>query len=363
MTSESRSILITGGAGFIGCELSSRLVDRGDRVIVMDVLHPQVHHGGGLPERLRPEVTLLPVDVTSPSSWDATLRFVQPDCIVHLAAETGTGQSLTEASRHGSTNVVGTTRMTDALGAAGMVPGHILVASSRAVYGEGQWTGGGSPCSPEGRSHADLEAARWNPVGPGLAGELRPLASAAERTPALPTSVYGATKLAQEHILGAWCAAKGSALSVLRLQNVYGPGQSLGNPYTGIVTLFARQARSHEEIDVYEDGEIVRDFVFIDDVVDAMVAALSQPPSTKRTVDIGSGRATTVMELAEMLAKRLGAPTPRISGKFRDGDVRAAFADIARAELDLGWKPAWTIEDGMEELLAWMERHPDEAAR
>jgi len=159
MTSESRSILITGGAGFIGCELSSRLIDRGDRVTVMDVLHPQVHHRGGLPERLRAEVTLLPVDVTSPSSWDATLRIVQPDCIVHLAAETGTGQSLTEASRHGSTNVVGTTRMTDALGAAGTVPSHILVASSRAVYGEGQWTGGGAACSPEGRSHADLEAA------------------------------------------------------------------------------------------------------------------------------------------------------------------------------------------------------------
>ena len=363
MTSESRSILITGGAGFIGCELSSRLVDQGDRVTVMDVLHPQVHHRRGLPERLRAEVTLLPVDVTSASSWDATLRIVQPDCVVHLAAETGTGQSLTEASRHGSTNVVGTTRMTDALGATGIVPGHVLVASSRAVYGEGQWTGGADAHSPGGRSHADLEAARWNPVDPNGSGPLSPLASVAERTPAMPTSIYGATKLAQEHILGAWCAAKGAALSVLRLQNVYGPGQSLGNPYTGIVTLFARQARSREEIDVYEDGEIVRDFVFIDDVVDAMMAALDHPPRTRRTVDIGSGRPTTVMELAEMLAKRLDAPAPRISGRFRDGDVRAAFADIAPAGLELGWTPSWTIEDGMEELLAWMERHPEEASR
>ncbi len=155
--------------------------------------------------------------------------------------------------------------------------------------------------------------------------------------------------------MGAWCSAKGSVLSVLRLQNVYGPGQSLGNPYTGIVTLFARQAKMGQVIDVYEDGNIVRDFVFIDDVVDALLAALDQPPARLRTIDIGSGHGTTVAELAAMMARRMDAPSPRVSGKFRDGDVRAAFADIAQAELDLGWKPAWRLDDGMEALLAWLD--------
>ena len=357
MTPDARSILITGGAGFLGCELSSRLVQRGDRVVVLDVLHPQVHHLPGLPERLDPDVELLPVDVTDPSSWSATLRMVEPDCVVHLAAETGTGQSLTEASRHSAVNVVGTTRMTDALGAAGVVPSHVVLASSRAVYGEGQWRSGETVFSPPGRRHADLAAGRWDPIGPEPhRGPMVPLASGAPSTPPMPTSVYGATKLAQEHILGAWCAAMGSALSVLRLQNVYGPGQSLGNPYTGIVTLFARQAKQRQEIDVYEDGEIVRDFVFIDDVVDALMAALHQPPPHQRTIDIGSGQGTTVAELALMMADRMGAPTPRVSGKFRDGDVRAAFADITQAELDLGWKPAWRLEDGMEALLAWLDQ-------
>ena len=359
MTPNARSILITGGAGFIGCELSSRLIERGDRVTVMDVLHPQVHHLTGLPERLHPDVALLPVDVTSSSSWAATLRMIQPECVVHLAAETGTGQSLTEGSRHSSVNVVGTTRMTDALGSAGIVPSHVVLASSRAVYGEGQWKCGDTTFSPPARSHADLVAGKWNPTAPGP-GLMQPVASGAHSTPPFPTSVYGATKLAQEHILGAWCSAMGSALSILRLQNVYGPGQSLGNPYTGIVTLFARQAKMHQEIDVYEDGEIVRDFVFIEDVVDGLMAALDQPPDRQRTVDIGSGQGTTVSELASLMARRMDAPVPRVSGKFRDGDVRAAFADISQAELELGWKPAWRLEDGMEALLIWLDQHSSE---
>jgi len=354
MMPDLRSILVTGGAGFIGCELSASLVGRGHRVTVLDVLHPQVHRGAGLPARLHPDVTFLPVDVTSAPSWEATLRMVTPDCVVHLAAETGTGQSLTEGSRHAAVNVVGTTRMTDALGSAGMVPAHVVLASSRAVYGEGRWECGGQAFSPGVRSHADLEAGRWDPVGPG-GGRATPLASAAATTPAAPTSIYGATKLAQEHVLGAWTSAMGAPLSVLRLQNVYGPGQSVGNPYTGIVTLFAQQARAREVIDVYEDGEIVRDFVYIEDVVSALVAAIERPPTTRRTVDVGSGRGITVADLARTVAARLGAPEPKVSGRFRDGDVRAAFADVAGAADDLGWRPGWSFDDGLSALLEWTD--------
>jgi len=354
MMPDARSILITGGAGFIGCELSARLIAEGHQVTVMDVLHPQVHTGSGLPARLHPQVTLLPVDVTSASSWAATLRTVTPDCVVHLAAETGTGQSLTEGSRHAAVNVLGTTRLTDALGSAGVIPSHVVLASSRAVYGEGRWESDGTVFAPGARTHAELEAGRWNPVGPG-GGRATPLASAAATTPPAPTSIYGATKLAQEHILGAWTSAMGSSLSVLRLQNVFGPGQSVGNPYTGIVTLFARQARANEVIDIYEDGEIIRDFVVIDDVVAALVAAIARPPVTNRVVDIGSGRGTTVSGLAQMMAERMGAPDPKVSGKFRDGDVRAAFADIGAAAADLDWHPQRTLDDGLTAPLAWMD--------
>ncbi len=358
MKPDLRSTLITGGAGFIGCELSARLVDRGERVTVLDVLHPQVHHQAGLPERLHPDVDLLPVDVTDAQSWSATLRMVKPDRIVHLAAETGTGQSLHEASRHSLVNVVGTTRMTDALGSAGIVPEQVVLASSRAVYGEGLWTTGTSTFSPPARKHVDLMNGLWNPESPGTEAA-EPVANSALTTPALPTSVYGSTKLAQEHILGAWCSALGSPFSVLRLQNVYGPGQSLGNAYTGIVTLFARQAKSGEEIELYEDGNIVRDFVFIEDVVDALIASIDHPPPARRTIDIGSGRGTTVAELAGALARRLDAPEPRVTGKFRDGDIRAAFADTTEAESDLGWRPAWKLDDGLEALLTWMDKQPD----
>jgi len=354
MTANPKTILITGGAGFIGCELSSRLVARGERVTVLDILHPQVHHDAKRPRRLHPDVTLLPVDVTGETGWAATLRMVRPDCVVHLAAETGTGQSLTLASRHAMVNVVGTTRMTDAFVASGTVPPHVVLASSRAVYGEGLWERDGQTFSPGSRSHSALAEGRWIPGGDG-SGRERPIASAAATTPTLPTSVYGVTKLAQEGVLRSWCSAMGSALSILRLQNVYGPGQSLGNSYTGIVTLFARQAREGREIDLYEDGGIIRDFVYVDDVVDAMVDAIDQPPAECRTVDIGSGEQTAVADLAGMLASRMDAPSPVVTGRFRDGDVRAAFADTSEAARDLAWERRTSLDAGVEALLSWLE--------
>jgi dTDP-L-rhamnose 4-epimerase len=351
----ARSILITGGAGFIGCALASRLVDRGDRVVAVDVLHPQVHTSPGRPDRLRDEVELLPVDVTSTQEWDAVLKLVRPDQIVHLAAETGTGQSLTEASRHGRVNVVGTTEMLDALTRSAWAPEHIVLSSSRAVYGEGEWQAGdGTTFYPAPRTHAALELARWDPVGPDdSAGTALP--SRADRTVPRPTSVYGATKLAQEHVLGAWCAATGTALSVLRFQNVYGPGQSLTNSYTGVVSFFASAARRGETLDVYEDGRIIRDFVYIEDVVAAVLAAIGAPPEERRTLDIGSGVITTIHDVAVTMAAMLEAPKPQISGRFRDGDVRAASTDIGPAGEDLGYRPVWSLQQGIEALLASMK--------
>ena len=269
---KASSVLITGGAGFIGSALARRLVTAGYDVAVMDVLHPQVH-GEGEAIDLPPSVRLFTGDVTHAPDWDAVLRLFRPSQIVHLAAETGTAQSLFEATRHGSVNVVGTTQLLDALSRAALVPDQLVLASSRAVYGEGPWQYGSQVFYPQPRSHAQLLAGIWDPLGP-TGDPAVPLPSCAGRTEPRPTNIYAATKLAQEHILAAWTAAHDTNLSVLRLQNVYGPGQSLTNSYTGIVALFARLAREQRTLEVYEDGRIVRDFVYIDDVVEALFAAI-----------------------------------------------------------------------------------------
>jgi dTDP-L-rhamnose 4-epimerase len=353
----STSVLVTGGAGFIGSALSRRLVEAGYDVAVMDVLHPQVHGGSGTID-LPPVVRMFTGDVTHAPDWDAVLRLWRPSQIVHLAAETGTGQSLTEATRHASVNVVGTAQLLDALSRASLVPDQLILASSRAVYGEGAWQYGNDVLYPRPRSHAQLLAAMWDPQGPN--GEVAvPLPSCAGRTEPRPTNIYAATKLAQEHMLAAWTAAHDANLSVLRLQNVYGPGQSLTNSYTGIVALFARLARAQRTLEVYEDGRIVRDFVFIDDVVDALFATVERPASASRCLDIGSGNATTIHELACKIADICAAPEPVVVSKFRDGDVRAASCTIEPATAELHWRPKWTLDDGLRALLRWIDRQSE----
>ncbi|ORB27087.1 NAD-dependent epimerase/dehydratase family protein [Mycolicibacterium parafortuitum] len=353
----STSVLISGGAGFIGSALARRLVDAGYDVAVMDILHPQVH-GQHVAVDLPPAVRFFTGDVTHAPDWDAVLRLFRPSQIVHLAAETGTAQSLSEATRHGAVNVVGTTQLLDALSRAAYVPEHFVLASSRAVYGEGAWRAGEHVFYPSPRDHAQLLAGQWDPRGPS-GEEAAPIASAATQTEPRPTNVYAATKLAQEHILAAWASAHDSNLSVLRLQNVYGPGQSLTNSYTGIVALFARLSRQRLPLEVYEDGRIVRDFVFIDDVVDALFASIRRPADGTRRVDIGSGVPTTIHELATMTAALCGAPEPSVVGKFRDGDVRAAKCDIRSAMQELDWRPKWYLEDGLNALLNWIATQPD----
>jgi dTDP-L-rhamnose 4-epimerase len=350
-------VLITGGAGFIGSALARRLVEAGYDVAVMDILHPQVH-GEHAAIDLPPSVRLFTGDVTHAADCDAVLRLFRPSQIVHLAAETGTAQSLSEATRHGSVNVVGTTQLLDALSRSLLVPDQFVLASSRAVYGEGAWQYGSEIFYPQPRSHAQLLAGVWDPQGPTGEPAL-PVPSCAGRTEPRPTNIYAATKLAQEHILASWTAAHDAHLSVLRLQNVYGPGQSLTNSYTGIVALFARLARERRALEVYEDGRIVRDFVYIDDVVEALFAAVKRPVAQPRCLDIGSGTPTTIHELAQTIAAICDAPEPVVVAKFRDGDVRAARCDIEPAKNELDWRPQWVLEEGLRALLHWIGEQPE----
>ncbi len=351
------NVLITGGAGFIGSALSARLAELGHRVVAMDVLHPQVH--GGRTPILHPEVQLLLGDVTHSPNWEAVLGLTKPDVVVHLAAETGTGQSLSEASRHGLVNVVGTTRLLDALYRSEHRPAHLVLASSRAVYGEGRWiSADGTAFYPGFRPADQLEAGRWDCVGES--GEpAKPLPSRAVITEPRPSNVYAATKLAQEHLLLSWGAALGVAVSILRLQNVYGPGQSLTNSYTGVLALFAQLAEARQPIEVYEDGAIWRDFVFVEDVVTAITQCIEQPPKGGRLLDVGSGQATTILEIAQGLAALTGAPDPMVCGRYRQGDVRAAVCDLRDTEAQLGYRPAWPATRGLPALLAWVTSQHD----
>jgi dTDP-L-rhamnose 4-epimerase len=348
-TDGTSTCLVTGGAGFIGCALAPLLLEEFDRVVALDSLHPQVHAGSVRPDALDDRVELVVGDVTSAETWDDLLVSVRPSAVIHLAAETGTAQSLTEATRHSMVNVVGTTQMLDALVRHEALPESIVLTSSRAVYGEGEWVDAdGATSYPGQRTVSMLEAAQWDFAG------LTVLPFEASRTTPHPTSVYGATKLAQENVLTSWCRAVDVTPVVLRLQNVYGPGQSLTNPYTGIVSLFARLARAGEVIPVYEDGRIIRDFVYIDDVAAAIMAALAAGASD-RVFDVGSGQGTSIMRLAEVIAAHYGAPAPAVNGKFRNGDVRAASSDITATSGRLGWVPEVLVDEGVVRLCDWVD--------
>ena len=350
--------LITGGAGFIGCALSGRVADRFRRVVAIDNLHPQVHGTSRRPDLLDPRVEFLHADVTDSRTWTSVLASLSPHVIIHLAAETGTSQSLTEATRHGQVNVIGTTQMLDALGATQRLPRRIVLASSRAVYGEGLWhAADGTAVYPGQRSREQLERGKWDFPG------LTPAPFKAATTAARPTSIYGATKLAQEHIITAWALSFGVEPIILRLQNVMGPGQSLINAYTGIVTLFCRLARERRTIPLYEDGQITRDFVYVDDVVGAIVAAVTRPlplilntgNSILQPLDVGSGHARTIAALASWIARYYDAPAPTVTGAFRLGDVRHAACDISQTMEALDWQPAQTFEGGLLQICEWAD--------
>ena len=225
--------------------------------------------------------------------------------------------------------MVGTTAMLDAFVRHDALPEHVVLTSSRAVYGEGPWRAAdGTVFEPRAALARPARGRRSGRTSTPTGRPATPLAAAAATTHPNPSSVYGSTKLAQELVLRNWSASFSVPLSVFRLQNVYGPGQSPHNPYTGIITLFHRLASRGETLDVYEDGEINRDFVYIDDVVSALVRGIDAPPADQRILDVGNGVMTTIHDAARMIAAHHGAPEPQVSGKFRDGDVRSAWADI-----------------------------------
>lgn len=348
------TVLVTGGAGFIGCAISPALLLAFDRVVVVDNLHPQIHATGERPATLAEGVELIVADITESDTWDRILPEVRPDVIIHLAAETGTGQSLEESTRHAHVNVVGTSQLLDGLNRNKALPRRIVLTSSRAVYGEGAWRrADGSLFYPGQRTSETLDKSEWD-----FSGAEPTAMNAAETFPA-PVSVYGATKLAQENMLQAWAKSYGVETAILRLQNVYGPGQSLINPYTGIMSLFCRMAMGGRSIPLYEDGAVRRDFILIDDIASAVVAGATSERTHPSPLDIGSGEFQTIGTAAETIAARYDAPAPHVTGQYRQGDVRHAWADISTARSVLGWEPRYNLAQGIERLADWIDSQPD----
>jgi dTDP-L-rhamnose 4-epimerase len=343
-------ILITGGAGFIGCAVSKQLSGSSLPIVAFDNLHPQIHPDRTRPADLPEHVALFRGDVSTSHDWEALLAEYRPVSVIHLAAETGTGQSLTESVRHAQVNVVGTAQMLDAFSRHSIKPAKIVLSSSRAVYGEGGWRrSDGSVFYPGQRDSSMLSKGQWDyPDSVALPFQ-------ASQTQPHPASIYAATKLTQEHMLASWCDSFGVDYTILRLQNVYGPGQSLSNPYTGIVPLFARIAKKGESIPLYEDGAMLRDFVFIDDVAAAIRTALTSDTASRKILDIGSGRSISIAELAGIVAGHYGAPVPHVCGLFRNGDVRHAACATDEAVAALEWKPVVMPEEGVSRLCGWID--------
>jgi dTDP-L-rhamnose 4-epimerase len=268
-----------------------------------------------------------------------------PNAVVHLAAETGTGQSLSQPIRHVRTNALGTATLLQALTDAGCKPDVLVLASSRAVYGEGYYqSADGLLVRGRPRRLEELSTQRWELTEPN-GSPMAFLPHRALHHVPNPSSVYGSTKLAQEHLFQFFGDAEGVRVPILRFQNVYGVGQSPDNPYTGIIMLFMNRALNGEPIEVYEDGEITRDFIHVEDVVVALEASLTA--SAPAVLDIGSGSATTVHQLAQIIAVLCDSPPPLVTGKFRLGDVRHAVADVSAAQSAIGFAPATALHGGL----------------
>ncbi len=345
-------ILITGAAGFIATALR-KSIDSTLPIVGIDTFVVDVHPNGDAdldPTNLE---AIYKGNLLDSGLINSVLADWNPKILLHLAAETGTGVSAIQQSRHVGNNSLATSALLESLERNGKIPETVILSSSRAVYGDGHWLnelGEIELASP--RSLRDLTNKIWRPRS--LSGEILStyIPQSAKHAPN-PANVYALTKYTQEKLVQYWCDRLGVKYQILRFQNVYGPGQSAHNPYTGIVNVFGNQGFKGLPISVFEDGEIVRDFIFIDDIVEGLKSLTSRPLETSGVYDLGSGVATTISQLAELVSNMTNSPKPEISGQFRHGDVRAAVADTDT--LLPNWQPKTSLSEGIERTLEWLK--------
>lgn len=358
-----KNILITGGAGFIGSNIALKLIEQGRNVTVLDNLTQQIH--GDNPElsqlycSIKDKVKFVKGSVTDRNLFEKILE--NQDVVIHLAAETGTGQSMYEIEKYCSTNIGGTALLLDILANKNNSVKKVIVAESRAIYGEGKYEC--DSCGivyPLARTEEDMLAGDFQVKCPNCNKPVKLIATD-ERSKIHPTSVYGITKQMQGQLVHCVCQAIGIPSVSFRYQNVYGPGQSLKNPYTGILSIFSNSLRQNHDINIFEDGTESRDFVYIDDVADATILAIDNEKCAYQAFNVGTGTSIDVVTVANKLKKFYGATSEiKVSGNFRLGDIRHNFADISKAREILGYEPKFDFEKGLSKFCEWVLTQPIE---
>jgi dTDP-L-rhamnose 4-epimerase len=348
-------VLITGGAGFIGSHLADRLLADGHAVRALDNLDPQVHPEGERPDYLDPAVELQVGDVRDHEAVARALDGI--DAVVHFAAAVGVGQSMYEIERYTSINAIGAAVVLEEAVARRDAIGKLLVASSMSIYGEGQYRNpktGESGIAPWLRPESQLAERKWDlladdgsPLEPEPTSEAKPLR---------PTSIYAINKRDHEEMFLATGAAYGIPAVALRFFNVYGERQALSNPYTGVAAIFSSRLINDRPPVVFEDGRQTRDFVDVRDIARCCSLALEGDGADGRTVNVGTGVPTSVVDVARVIGEGLGKQIePEVKNEFRAGDIRHCYADTRLAEELLGFRAEIPFEAGMRELLSWLE--------
>ena len=353
-----KRVLITGGAGFIGSNLALKLISKGYSVTVLDNLSQQIH--GDDPSITSPlyltikdKVNFIKGDVSVRCDWEKALD--NQDAVIHLAAETGTGQSMYEIGRYSKINIQGTAMLWDILANQQHSIKKVVVASSRAIYGEGKYKcGEHGVVFPLLREDIYMGNGDFNVKCPFCNCNVELLATT-EDSKIHPTSIYGLTKQVQEEMSMIAGRSLSIPVVVFRYQNVYGPGQSLSNPYTGILSIFSTRIKNGNEITIFEDGKESRDFVYIDDVVSATILGLEKEEANFESFNIGRGERTDVFTVACALKEKYESNVDiKITGNYRLGDIRDNFADISKAMRLLGYKPEISFESGISSFVNWV---------
>jgi len=352
---EKHNVLVTGGAGFIGSHLVDELINLGHRVTIIDNLDPQVHPNRQKPKYLNTGAAFVQADIRDPGVLESAIR--RASVIFHLAASTAVGQSAHQVNEYISNNIQATGLLWDRLVHAKHSVGKVILASSRAVYGEGLYHCRG--CEKQfvagPRSESDLKNGVWDVRCPICSDFTDPL-PAHEQVPPCPASIYAITKSTQEQI--SLCCARALKLPVvvLRFSNVYGDRQSMSNPYVGISSIFAANVIHHKPVEIYEDGLESRDFVYVKDVIQACLLAWADPKADNQIFNVGSGRVVSIMDVARAIVKKLNGTTePKIVSKYRVGDIRHLWLDISKIRNVLGYEPAYSFDRGIERLIDWVQ--------
>lgn len=356
-----KRILITGGAGFIGSNLSLQLLQRGHTVVVLDNLSEQIHGNktdSQLYNSIKNKVDFIEADVRDRSALALAIKNV--DVVVHLAAETGTGQSMYAIERYIDVNCTGTGVLLDVLLNEPNQVKKVVLSSSRAVYGEGKYLNTkGQVVYPSSRNDAQMLQKKFELLDEE--GNNLQLQATDEDSKINPLSLYAITKYNQEQYISLTCASINLPYVIFRYQNVYGPGQSLKNPYTGILSIFSTQIKNGNNINVFEDGLESRDFVFIDDVVNATIAGIEKDEANNQVFNVGSGVATPVIKVAETLRTLYSSNVEiNITGNYRVGDIRHNYADLTRSKKVLGFNPSTNFETGISKFAAWVNQQQTE---